>query len=176
VSATDYIINSILVLLVLRQVIGTRLTPQSMLLPVALVAGAVIYYHPSLPTAGNDVLLYALLIVAGVALGAVCGLATQLRRGADGVPQAKAGWLAAVAWVAGIGARMGFAFAATHGAEPAIARFSAAHQITSSDAWVTALFAMALAEVTARLVVLWLRAARLPAVQVPARRNVPAGI
>ena len=66
--------------------------------------------------------------------------------------------------MAGIGARMGFAYATSHGAGPAIERFSVAHSITSVDAWVAALFLMALAEVVARLAVLWLRSSRLPAV------------
>ena len=47
-------------------------------------------------------------------------------------------------WVAGVGARMAFAFAATHGAGPAIGRFSVAHHITGSGAWVAALVMMAL--------------------------------
>jgi hypothetical protein len=183
-SATDYLINSILVLLVVRQIWGTRLTPQALLLPVAVVAGAIVYYRPSVPTAGNDVALDVTLGAAGLALGALCALATHLRRGSDGRPVAKAGAVAAALWVAGIGARMAFAFAATHGAGPALLRFSAAHQITGTDAWVAALFAMALAEVTARLAVLWLRGSRLPAVeshavgsQSPASpARVPAGV
>lgn len=177
-SAMDYIINSILVLLVVRQIWGTRLTPQALLLPVALVAGAVIYYHPSVPAAGNDVVLYVILGAAGLVLGALCGLATHLRRGADGVPVAKASAVAAALWVAGIGARMAFAFASTHGAGPALLRFSAAHQITSGDAWVAALFGMALIEVTARVAVLWLRASRLPASagRAQSRARIPAAV
>jgi hypothetical protein len=176
VSVTDYIVNSILVLLVVRQIYGTRLTLQTLVLPVALVAVAVAYYHPSVPTAGNDVALYVTLGGTGVVLGTLCALATHMRRGPDGVAVAKAGWLAAAAWVAGIGARMAFAISATHGGEPAIARFSATHHITSGDAWVAALFAMALAEVTARLVVLRLRSTRLPAVQAPAPAHAPANV
>ena len=53
-------------------------------------------------------------------------------------------------------------------AGPAIGRFSAAHSITSVDAWVAALFLMALAEVVTRLAVLWLRSSRLPSVDAPA--------
>ena len=63
---------------------------------------------------------------------------------------------------------MAFAFAATHGAGPAIARFSIAHQITGSGAWVAALVMMALADVLTRLAVVY--AARPP----PGRR-APAG-
>jgi hypothetical protein len=53
---------------------------------------------------------------------------------------------------------MAFQEYAAHGGAGAIARFSAHHQITSSQAWVTALVLMALAEVTARLVLLRVRA------------------
>ena len=73
-------------------------------------------------------------------------------------------WAAAILWVVGIGARKGFACAASHGSGPAIERFSVAHSITSVDAWVAALFLMALAEVVTRLAVLWTRSRRLPAV------------
>ena len=57
-------------------------------------------------------------------LGGLCALFTRLRRGADGTPLSRAGWVAAILWVVGIGARMGFAWAASHGAAPAIERFS----------------------------------------------------
>ena len=64
-------------------------------------------------------------------------------------------------WVAGVGGRMAFVFAATHGAGPAIGRFSVAHHITGSAAWVAALVMMALADVLTRLAVVWLRGRRL---------------
>ena len=171
-NATDYLINAVLVLLVLRQIRETRLTWQILLLPVLIVIGAAAYYLRSVPTAGNDILLDVTLAAAGATLGGLCALATRLRRGADGVPLSRAGWIAAILWVAGIGARMGFAWATSHGAAPAIGRFSVAHSITSVDAWVAALFLMALAEVVTRLAVLWARSRRLPAAAstaVPAR-------
>jgi hypothetical protein len=96
-------------------------------------------------------------------MGAVGGLATRLRRGADGRPLGRAGWLAVGMWVAGVGARMAFAFAATHGAGPAIGRFSLAHHITGSAAWVAALVMMALADVLTRLVIIYARGRRLAA-------------
>ena len=162
-NATGYIVNAILVLLVLRQTRATRLGLQSLVLPVLLVAGAAAYYLHSVPTAGNDIVLDVTLVAAGAALGIGCALATRVWRGGDGYAMARAGGVAAVLWVVGIGCRMGFAFASSHGAGPAIARFSAAHSITSGNAWVAALVMMALAEVTARLVVLRMRASRLPA-------------
>jgi peptidoglycan/LPS O-acetylase OafA/YrhL len=163
VNSTGYIINAILVLLVLRQIRESRLDLVSLVLPVLLVAGAAAYYLHSVPTAGNDVALDITLAATGLALGAFCALATHLRRGQHGIALAKAGWLAAALWIAGIGSRMGFAFVSDHGAGPAIARFSVAHSITGADAWVAALVIMALAEVIARLGVLRLRARILPA-------------
>jgi hypothetical protein len=70
-------------------------------------------------------------------------------------------------WIAGVGARMLFYFAATHGAGPAIARFSIAHHITGSAAWTAALVMMALADVLTRLVVVYLRGRRLTAHATP---------
>ncbi|MGO9081780.1 MAG: hypothetical protein ACLQDY_22520 [Streptosporangiaceae bacterium] len=162
-TATDYIINAILVLLVLRQIRPNRLDLVSLVLPVVLVAAAAAYYLRTVPTAGNDITLDIALAGLGAVLGALCAFATSLSRGADGVVLSRAGWLAAILWVVGIGARMAFAFASDHGSGPAIARFSLAHEITGADAWVAALVMMALAEVITRLVVLRLRARRVPA-------------
>jgi hypothetical protein len=165
VSATDYIINAILVLLVLRQIRENRLDLVSLMLPVLLVGAAAAYYLHSVPTAGNDVALDLTLAAAGAILGVACALSTRMRRGADGVALARASLVAAILWIVGIGARMGFALYSSHGGGPAIARFSIAHDVTSSAAWVAALVMMALAEVTARLVTLRVRALRLPAAQ-----------
>jgi hypothetical protein len=175
-SAIGYLINSILVLLVLRQVRETRLTVQALVLPAVLVAGAGVYYLRSVPTAGNDLLLDLALAAAGALLGGLCALTTRMRRGADGVPVVRAGLVAAILWVAGIGARMGFAYASSHGGGPAITRFSVAHQITSGQAWVAALVMMALAEVLTRLAVLRMRGHRLPAVPARARTRVPVRV
>ena len=73
---------------------------------------------------------------------------------------------------------MAFAIAASNGAGPAIARFSIAHQITGSAAWVAALIMMALADVLTRLIVIYVRGRRLTAaaapVPVPARAGAGA--
>jgi hypothetical protein len=121
----------------------------------------------SVPGGGSDIALDLLGVSAGAAMGAVGGLATRLRRGADGRPLGRAGALAAGMWIAGVGARMVFYFAATHGAGPAIARFSIAHHITGSAAWTAALVMMALADVLTRLVVVYLRGRRLTAPSTP---------
>jgi hypothetical protein len=175
-NATDYLVNAVLVLLVLRQIRETRLSWQILLLPVLIVIGVAAYYLRSVPTGGNDLLLDVTLAAVGATLGGLCALATHLRRGADGMPLSRAGWIAAILWIVGVGARMGFAWTTTHGEGPALVRFSAAHSITSIDAWVAALILMALAEVLTRLAVLWMRSRRLPAADAaaPARATVNA--
>jgi len=169
-----YLINAILVLMVIRQIREHSLDLRALAVPVLAVGAAAVMFLHSVPAGGNDIALELLGVLAGAAMGAVGGLATRLRRGTDGRPLGRAGWLAASMWVAGVGARMAFAFAATHGAGPMIGRFSIAHHITGSGAWVAALVMMALADVLTRLAVVYLRGRRLagPAA-VPAL--VPAG-
>jgi hypothetical protein len=71
---------------------------------------------------------------------------------------------------------MVFYFAATHGAGPAIARFSIAHHITGPAAWTAALVMMALADVLTRLVTVYLRGRRLTTRATPViATSVPAG-
>jgi hypothetical protein len=157
-TTLDYIINAVLVLLVLRQIHGHKLDLRSLVLPLALVALAAHNYLHTIPTAGNDLVLIAILALSGTALGTLAALFTRISADAEGVPFARAGWVAAALWIGGIGARMGFAFAADHGAGHAIAQFSAANHITGSAAWTAALVLMALCEVTARVVALQVRA------------------
>src|SRR6202043_2536361 len=106
---------------------------------------------------------------------ALAGLTTRLRLGDDGRPLGRAGVLGASMWVGGVGARLVFAVAASNGAGPAIARFSIAHHITGSAAWVAALVMMALADVLTRLVIIYRRGRRLAG---PAATTVrtPAGV
>ena len=173
-NATDYLINAALVLLVLRQIREMRLSWQILVLPVLIVIGAAAYYLRSVPLAGNDVVLYVALGAVGATLGGLCGLATHLRRDAEDRVLARAGWIAAILW--GVGARMGFAWASTHGAGPAIERFSIGHSITSVNAWVAALFRMAIAEVVVRLAVMGLRGNRLAAAAAVAPVPVSVGV
>lgn len=166
-STTDYIINAVLVLLVVRQIRERRLDLRGFLLPAVLVYVAARHYLHAVPTGGNDLSLIALLASAGLVLGFLCARFTHLRVGDDGVALGRAGWLAAGLWIAGIGSRMAFAFAISHGLRPEIASFSVAHHITGGDAWTAALVLMALCEVGARLATLYVRAqlaTRRPAV------------
>ena len=111
----------------------------------------------------------------GLMLGVLGGFATHVRVGSDGVALARVGWLAGGLLIAGIGARMVFAFALSHGAEPAIAGFSIAHQIGAA-AWPVALVSMAILEVTARLVTVQLRAHRLTGTRSAPAIAIGAGV
>jgi len=151
-TTTDYLIAAALILLVIPQIRGTRLTLRNLVLPVVLVGAAAAYYLKSVPTQGHDVLLDVVCVGAGALLGVGCGLATRFVKDAEGFLVAKAGVVAAVLWVAGMAARTGFEYAATHSGAQAITDFSRTNSITGSDAWTAALLLMALAQVLARLV------------------------
>jgi len=157
-TTTDYVIAALLVLLVIPQIRGMRLTLVSALLPLAAVGAAAVHYLKSVPTQGNDVKLDVACIAAGVVLGVGCGVTTRIVRGADGVAIAKAGFVAALLWIVGMAARTGFEYAATHGGQRAIVDFSRTNLITGAAAWTAALLFMALAQVLARMVTLRLRA------------------
>jgi hypothetical protein len=170
-----YVINAVLVLMVVRQIREHPLDLRSLAAPVLAVGCAAVLFLHSVPTGGNDIALELVCVSAGAVMGAIGGLATRLRSGTGRRPLGRAGWLAAGMWVGGVGARMAFAIAAANGAGPAIARFSVAHQITSSAAWVAALIMMALADVLTRLTVIYLRGRRLATASAAARETVVAG-
>lgn len=93
---------------------------------------------------------------------------------------ARSGWASAIFWVLGMGLRFAFLIWITHGGAAATARFSAAHAITSKEAWTVALLAMAVAEVTGRSAVQAIRRhhltdAALATLAHAAWRNRPAG-
>jgi hypothetical protein len=161
-TITDYLINALFVLLVVRQARERRVDLLSVAIPLAVVLFVAEHYVHSIPTTGNDLVLVAALAAVGLALGVVSGFATRVRRGDDGAALARVGWLAGALLVAGICARMVFVFAVENGAGPAIRSFSIAHQIGAA-AWPLALVSMALLEVAARVVTVALRGHRLTA-------------
>jgi hypothetical protein len=172
-NITTYLVSASLILLVIRQIREHPLDARSLAVPVLAVGAAAVMFLHSVPAGGSDLVLEAAGVAAGAVMGAVGGLATRLRLGADGRPLGRAGVLAAGMWIGGVGARLAFAVAVANGAGPAIARVSAAHQITGSAAWVAALVMMALADVLTRLAVIYLRGRRLAAPAAAAR--IPAG-
>jgi hypothetical protein len=158
---SDYLLDTVLVLLVVRQIRESRLDLRATLLPVGLVVVIGGSYLHGVPTIGNDLALVALLTGVGVALGLISALTTRVRSDGGRYPLVKAGWVAAAAWIAGMGSRFAFAVWASHGGAPELARFSVEHHITSSEAWTAALVLMALGEVLTRTLILVVRGQRV---------------
>ncbi len=149
-TTTDYVLDLALIGIVLLQIRGRRLTAKNLLLPVAIVAWAASNYLRGIPTAGNDLVLVIGAAVAGAVLGTLCAVFTSVHPDHEGVPVAKAGFVAAGLWILGTGTRFAFSLYASHGGGAAIERFSLAHDITSTEAWVAALLLMAICEAVFR--------------------------
>ena len=111
----------------------------------------------------------------GLTLGIASGFATHVRAGDNGLAVARVGWLAAALLIAGIGSRMVFAFAVSHGLRFDIASFSIAHHI-STTAWPTALVLMAICEVTASIAIVHLRGRKAMSDQAAFTAAIPATI
>jgi hypothetical protein len=157
----DYIIDSVLVLLVLLQIKERPMTRRELLRPVVIVGTFVAIYLNGIPTAGNDLVLVIAVALLGAAIGISSGLAVRMRKNADGVVTGRGTWASAIFWVLGMGSRFAFLIWMTHGGAETIARFSAQHSITSGEAWTAALLAMAVFEVLGRTLAQAIRWQRL---------------
>ncbi|MBV8217471.1 MAG: hypothetical protein JO325_03330 [Solirubrobacterales bacterium] len=155
-TLTDYLINAMFLVVVARQARERELDRRSVIVPLGLALFVAQMYLHSIPTAGNDLVLVGLLAAVGLTLGIASGFATHVRAGENDRAVARVGWLAAALLVTGIGSRMVFAFAVSHGLRSDIASFSIAHHISAS-AWPTALVLMAICEVTTRIAIVQLR-------------------
>jgi hypothetical protein len=149
-TTTEWITDIALLLIVLRQVRESHLDRTLVVIPLAIVAWVAHHYLHSIPTAGNDLVLILALVAAGATLGIAGGLSTRVRFDGQRV-LVRAGLVAAVLWVVGMGARMGFQLFSQYGGAASIERFSIAHRITSDQAWVTAFVLMAVTEVVTRM-------------------------
>lgn len=158
-TTSDYIINALFILVVLRQARERKLDRRSLLAPLAAVAFVASQYVHTIPTSGNDLVFAGVLALAGLTLGTLSGFATHVRSDGEGTAYARVGWIAAILLIAGIGSRLVFVFAVNHGAASAVRAFSISHQIGAA-AWPLALVSMALLEVTTRLAIVHLRGQR----------------
>ncbi|MER5726822.1 hypothetical protein ABT084_00465 [Streptomyces sp. NPDC002138] len=155
-TTTEWITDIALLLIVFRQLREGRLDLKSFLIPLGIVAFVANSYLDTIPTAGNDLVLIAVLVGVGAALGIAGGVYTRIRT-VGGHLLIKAGAVSAVLWIVGMGARMGFQLWVEHGGAADVARFSVTHQITSDKAWVAAFVLMALTEVVTRLATIFIR-------------------
>jgi hypothetical protein len=104
-TTSDYLINAVFVLVVLRQARERQLDVRSAVVPLVVVFFVAQRYVHSIPTSGGDLVLVGMLACVGLMLGALSGFATHVRVGSDGVALARVGWLAGCLLVAGICAR-----------------------------------------------------------------------
>jgi hypothetical protein len=104
-STTDYLIDSVLVLLVLLQIREQKLTTRMLVRPLIIVGIAVASYLNGFPTAGNDLVLVAAFALIGGLLGLASGQTVLMRRDVDGGVLARSGWASAFFWVLGMGSR-----------------------------------------------------------------------
>ncbi|MGD0199005.1 MAG: hypothetical protein ABSC56_14015 [Solirubrobacteraceae bacterium] len=166
-TTTDYIIDSVLVLLVLLQIKERPLTNRMLVRPLVIVGIAVANYLHGIPTAGNDLVLVGALALVGLLIGVASGQTAIMRRAGDGNVLARSGWLSGFFWVLGMGSRFAFVYWITHSGAGTIAAFSAQHSITSGEAWTMALLAMAVFEVGGRTLLMALRRRQLEVVYAP---------
>lgn len=158
-STFDYVFPLLLIVSVLRQVRGKRLTWFQFLWPIGVVVWAAIEYVRGFPATTADVILVASAAVLGGVLGALAGRCTAIYQRGDGALMARATLATVILWTLGTIGRLAFGLFAEHGGGPTIARFSAAHGL-AFNAWAAALTLMALAEVLGRTTVLGPRAVR----------------
>jgi hypothetical protein len=158
-TTAEYALSFALVGLVALQIRGIKVTKAALLFPVVVTLWVATSLLKSIPTAGNDLVLEFGGALAGASLGALAALATTVTRtGTSAI--AKAGAVAALLWVAGIGARVGFSLWVGHGGAATIRDFSVAHHVTGGPAWGTAFILMALTEVVTRTGLIYLKTRR----------------
>ena len=156
-TTSDWILDIVLILVVLRQIRWSRIDLMTVLLPLGIVAFVAHKYLSPIPTGGNDMLLIGAFAALGIVLGVAGGLTTHLRTD-QGTVYVRAGFIAASLWIAGMGGRLAFALWSEHSGGPTLVRFSEQHQITSIQAWVSALILMVLCEVCTRVGTIVIRA------------------
>lgn len=173
-TATDYIIDITLVLIVVRQIREARLDLVAILLPLGLCTWACSHYLTGVPLDGANGVLVALFTAIGIGCGLLSGLTTRVRTDGGKHALIRAGWVAAGTWVASMGFRFAFAVWAAHGGGATLARFSADHGIDSAQAWTAALVLMAMGEVFVRTGVLVVRGRRAVAGRAVGERELVA--
>jgi hypothetical protein len=163
-TLSDYILDTVLVLLVVRQIRESRWDRRAVLLPLGITAFVGHSYLHTVPTGGANLWLVAGLTMLGAVFGTVSALTTRVRTDGGRYALVRASWIAAGTWVLSMGGRFAFALWASHGGGPTLARFTVHHHL-SGDVWVAALVLMALAEVVTRVGLVSYRAHRAVARQ-----------
>jgi hypothetical protein len=128
--------------------------------PLIFMGLAALLYLKHMPTAGNDLGFELLGAVAGLGLGVLAAALSKVETDERGRLITRAGAAFAALWIAVVGGRIAFAYGSEHLFPHAIATFSQAHDITSSDAWVVMFVLMAFGMVIGRTAVLAVQASQ----------------
>src|SRR3954462_13228888 len=161
-STTDYVVDILLIVVIFRQLRPRPYTLRTAILPIGIMVWAGFHYLRGFDIAGNDLVLITLLALSGLALGAASGATTFMWLDERSGVRGRVGFYACLTWIIGMGSRFAFAvYASSSGGGARVAEFSRDHAISGSQAWTTALVAMAFAEVLARVVFLQVRRVRL---------------
>jgi hypothetical protein len=173
---SDYLFDSVLVLLVLRQIREARFDRKSVILPLVIIGWVANSYLHTVPTSGNNLLVVAALTLVGIGCGTLSALTTRVRTDGGRYALVKAGWIGAGVWVFSMGSRFAFAVWATHGGGEQLYRFGLRHDL-DIQVWTAALILMALGEVLARTGILVVRTRKALAArptEQPARELITA--
>ena len=158
---SDYLLDTVLVLLVVRQIREARLDRRAILLPLVIVAVVANSYLKTIPTSGNNVYLVGGLTLVGITFGTLSALNTRVRSDGGRYPLVKANATAAGIWIFSMSARFAFAIWASHSSGGhTLYRFSVEHHL-DRNVWTAALVLMALGEVVTRTGLLAYRGYRL---------------
>ena len=158
---TDYLFDTVLVLLVVRQIREARLDRRAILLPLVIVAAVANSYLKTVPTSGNNLYLIGGLTLVGIAFGTISAMNTRVRSDGGRYPLVKANGVAAGVWIFSMSARFAFAIWASHSSGGhTLYRFSVEHHLDRT-VWTAALVLMALGEVVSRTALLAYRGHRV---------------
>jgi hypothetical protein len=156
-TTSDWILDIVLILVVLRQIRWSRIDLTTVLLPLGIVAFVAYKYLSPIPTGGNDLLVIGAFAALGTVLGITGGFTTHMRVD-QGKVFVRAGFIAASLWILSMGGRLAFVLWTEHGGGRTLVRFGEQHQITSVQTWVSALILMVLCEVGTRVGTIVIRA------------------
>jgi hypothetical protein len=158
-TTIDWVLDIVLIALVVLQLRERKLGLVQLVLPLILVAIAVGIYFTGIPTTTNGALLVLIGAATGLLLGALVAVLTRVWS-KGGTVFARATAAAAGVWVIGMGTRLVFQiWANSPSGGYDITTFSQQNSLELS-AWVDALLAMAVGQVVARTVLLYVRGRR----------------
>jgi hypothetical protein len=177
-SASIWIINLAVLAVVLQADLGHRkITRFRLTRPIAIAAIIAIFWIRGVAWSGTGLWVEAAGICAGIVLGLAAAALMRVYTEADGRPYSYAWIPYALLWVAVVGTRLWFGYAANHTFPVQLGTWMFTHQLTTS-ALIDAFIFLALAMVLTRTASLAVRSRALraaPPATLPAGSRRPPG-